>query len=47
MGVMLEQDVVGKMRAAANHAERPGRASPLGATVVPDAVNFGVFSRNA
>jgi glycogen operon protein len=47
MSVILEQDVVGKMRAAATHAERPGRASPLGATVVPGGVNFSVFSRNA
>jgi isoamylase len=36
-----------KMSAAANRAESTGRSYPLGATSLPDGVNFSVFSRNA
>jgi isoamylase len=47
MSVVFEEVVVEETRAAAHYAERPGRASPLGATVVPGGVNFSVYSRNA
>ena len=47
MSVLFEEVVVEETRAAAHQAERPGRASPLGATVVPGGVNFSVYSRNA
>ncbi len=47
MSVILDQTVVEKMRATANHAESTGRSYPLGATIFPDGVNFSVFSRGA
>jgi isoamylase len=35
------------MSAAANRASNIGRSYPLGATILPDGVNFSVFSRDA
>jgi len=35
------------MTTAAKSPAGPGRSSPLGATVVPDGVNFSVYSRSA
>jgi len=47
MSVILDQTIVEKMRATANHAESTGRSYPLGATIFPDGVNFSVLSRGA
>ena len=47
MRVILEQAMAEKMSARANRAESRGRSYPLGATSLPDGVNFSVFSRNA
>jgi glycogen operon protein len=47
MSVVLEQTVVPKMPASASRAESPGQSYPLGATILPDGVNFSLFSRSA
>src|SRR5260370_1564972 len=47
MGVMFGQAVVGEMSAAANRSESTGQSYPLGATRLPDGVNFSVYSRDA
>ena len=47
MGVILEHTVIEEMSAAANRSERTGQSYPLGATILPDGVNFSVFSRGA
>src|SRR5947209_7128036 len=47
MSVVLDQTVFKKMSASANRAESAGRSYPLGATILPDGVNFSVFSRGA
>jgi hypothetical protein len=47
MDAILGRDVVRKIRSAANHPERRGGTSPLGVTVIPGGINFGVSSRNA
>jgi isoamylase len=35
------------MRTTSTHAVRSGVSAPLGATVLPDGVNFGLFSKHA
>jgi isoamylase len=47
MSVKVEQAVVEEMSARANRAESTGRSHPLGATSLPDGVNFSVYSRHA
>ncbi len=47
MSTILEQAVVEEMSARANRAESTGRSHPLGATSLPDGVNFSVYSRHA
>src|SRR5215831_11663867 len=45
---VLDRGVVAKEpSAAANGVESTGRSSPLGAAVLPDGVNFSLFSRSA
>jgi isoamylase len=39
--------VIEEMSAAANRSDSAGQSYPLGATVVPDGVNFSIFSRGA
>src|SRR6266436_3697338 len=39
--------VIEEMSAAANRSESAGQSYPLGATILPDGVNFSVFSRGA
>src|SRR6202795_5244447 len=39
--------VIEEMSAAANGSETTGQSYPLGATILPDGVNFSVFSRGA
>jgi isoamylase len=47
MCFILDQAVVEKMAASTNSSESTGRSYPLGATILPDGVNFSVFSRGA
>src|SRR5258708_5964134 len=47
MGVMFGPAAVGEMSAAVNRSESTGQSYPLGATILPDGVNFSVFSRGA
>lgn len=47
MSVTVEQAVVEEMSAATDRADSTGQSYPLGATVLPDGVNFSVFSRGA
>jgi glycogen operon protein len=47
MGVMFGQAVVREMSAAVNRSESTGQSYPLGATILPDGVNFSVYSRDA
>jgi len=47
MSVVFEQTVVPKMPASASGAESEGQSYPLGATILPDGVNFSLFSRSA
>jgi glycogen operon protein len=35
------------MRTTSTHAVRSGVSAPLGATVLPDGVNFSLFSKHA
>src|SRR6266851_2411712 len=47
MCVIFGRGVVGEMSAAVNRSESTGQSYPLGATILPDGVNFSVFSRGA
>jgi isoamylase len=47
MSVPIEPASIDKMSARANRPESRGQSYPLGATSLPDGVNFSVFSRNA
>jgi isoamylase len=47
MGFTLDQAAAEKTAAGANHSYSTGRASPLGATLFSDGVNFSVYSREA
>jgi isoamylase len=47
MSVVLKQTVAPKRPASASRAESAGQSYPLGATILPDGVNFSLFSRSA
>jgi glycogen operon protein len=47
MSALPDQARVEKVSAAANRSESTGQSYPLGATILPDGVNFSVFSRGA
>ena len=47
VNVLGRELTVKKAPTAANRIERTGRSSPLGVTVLPDGVNFSLFSRAA
>jgi isoamylase len=47
MSVLFEEVVAEGTRAVAHQVEKPGRTSPLGATLLRGGVNFSVYSRNA
>src|ERR1700738_4423531 len=47
MSSILDQAAGAKMAATAKRSDTTGQAYPLGATILPDGVNFSVYSRGA